>query len=183
MAPATPDEELVRRFQETGSNDHFAELYARYRKRVYMSCRGFFADGGNAEDATQETFVRTYKNMHTFQGGNFAGWLMRIAKNACIDMVRKSHPEVGMEGEFLPDGAAVGVMERTPELRMVVEELWREITALPPDQRRCIEMKIQGYSYEETAARTGLSIDAVKSHLQNGRRMLWLKTKGFGLPR
>ena len=38
-------------------------------------------------------------------------------------------------------------------------------------------MKIQGYSYEETAAQTGLSIDAVKSHLQNGRRRLWLKRK------
>ena len=40
-------------------------------------------------------------------------------------------------------------------------------------------MKIQGYSYEETAAHTGFSIEAVKSHLQNGRRMLWLKTKGI----
>ena len=50
--------------------------------------------------------------------------------------------------------------------------------ATHPDQRCCLEMKIQGYSYEETAARTGLSIDAVKSHLQNGRRMLWLKMKG-----
>jgi DNA-directed RNA polymerase specialized sigma24 family protein len=40
-------------------------------------------------------------------------------------------------------------------------------------------MKIQGYSYEETAAGTGLSIEAVKSHLQNGRRRLWLKIKGI----
>jgi DNA-directed RNA polymerase specialized sigma24 family protein len=44
-------------------------------------------------------------------------------------------------------------------------------------------MKIQGYSYEETAALTGLSTEAVKSHLQNGRRMLWLKMKGIGQPR
>ncbi len=61
----------------------------------------------------------------------------------------------------------------------MVEEVWKEMTSLPSDQRRCLEMKIQGYSYEETAARTGLSIDAVKSHLQNGRRMLWLKMKGI----
>jgi DNA-directed RNA polymerase specialized sigma24 family protein len=36
-------------------------------------------------------------------------------------------------------------------------------------------LKIEGYSYEETALRTGLSVEAVKSHLQNGRRALWLK--------
>jgi DNA-directed RNA polymerase specialized sigma24 family protein len=54
---------------------------------------------------------------------------------------------------------------------------------LPADQRRCLDMKIQGYSYQETAAQTGLSIDMVKSHLQNGRRRLWLKIKGIGQPR
>jgi RNA polymerase sigma-70 factor (ECF subfamily) len=65
----------------------------------------------------------------------------------------------------------------------MVEEVWKEMTLLPPDQRLCLEMKIQGYSYEETAAGTGLSIEAVKSHLQNGRRRLWLKIKGIGLQR
>jgi RNA polymerase sigma-70 factor (ECF subfamily) len=178
-APAIPDEEIVRRFQETGSSDCFAELFARYRKRVFLACRGFFADSAGAEDATQETFLRTYQNMHTFQGGNFSGWLMRITKNVCIDQWRKRRLEVGVEDELLPEGTAVGAMDRTPDLRLIVEEVWREMTSLPPDQRRCLEMKIQGYSYEETAARTGLSIEAVKSHLQNGRRMLWLKTKGI----
>ncbi len=72
----------------------------------------------------------------------------------------------------------MGRQDKTADLRLVVDEVWKELALLPPDQRCCLEMKIQGYSYEETAARTGLSIDAVKSHLQNGRRMLWLKMKG-----
>jgi DNA-directed RNA polymerase specialized sigma24 family protein len=41
-------------------------------------------------------------------------------------------------------------------------------------------MKIEGYSYEETAARTGLTVGDVKSHLQNGRRMLWLRMEAAG---
>jgi len=65
-----------------------------------------------------------------------------------------------------------------PDLQLMVEEMWKQMTFLPPDQRRCLEMKIQGYSNEETATRTGLSIEAAKSRLQNGRRMLWLKTRG-----
>jgi RNA polymerase sigma-70 factor (ECF subfamily) len=173
-----PDEELVRRFQESGSSDCFAELFARHRKRVYLACRGFFADGAGAEDATQETFLRTYQNIHSFQGGNFLSWIMRIARNVCIDQWRKRRPEAELDGEVLPERAAAGAQDRTPDLRFLVEEVWRAMTSLPPDQRRCLEMKIQGYSYEESAARTGLSIEAVKSHLQNGRRMLWLKTKG-----
>jgi RNA polymerase sigma-70 factor (ECF subfamily) len=179
IAPPVPDEEIVRRFQETGNSDCFAELFARHRKKVFLACRGFFSESAAAEDATQEAFLRTYQNIHSFQGGNFAGWLMRIAKNVCIDLWRKRRPTAAIEDELLPEGAARATMDRTPDLHLVVEEVWREIASLPPDQRRCLEMKIQGYSYEETAARTGLSIDAVKSHLQNGRRMLWLKTKGI----
>jgi len=60
----------------------------------------------------------------------------------------------------------------------MVEEVRKEMASLPSEQRNCLEMIIQGYSYDEIAARTALSIDAVKSHLQNGRRMLWLKIKG-----
>jgi RNA polymerase sigma-70 factor (ECF subfamily) len=180
VAPVIPDEELVRRFQETRSSDCFAELFARHRRRVFMACRGFFAESAAAKDATQETFLRIYQKMHSFQGGNFSGWLMRIAKNVCIDQWRKRRPEAGIDGALLPEGSAVGAPDRTPDLHLVVEEVWKEMTSLPPDQRRCLEMKIQGYSYEETAARMGLSIEAVKSHLQNGRRRLWLKTKGIG---
>jgi RNA polymerase sigma-70 factor (ECF subfamily) len=121
--------------------------------------------------------------MHSFQGGNFSGWLMRIAKNVCIDQWRKRRPETGIDDAPLPEGSAVGPPQRTPDLHLMVEEVWKEMTFLPPDQRLCLEMKIQGYSYEETAARTGLSIEAVKSHLQNGRRRLWLKIKGIGQQR
>jgi RNA polymerase sigma-70 factor (ECF subfamily) len=178
MTPAIPDEELVRRFQETGSSDCFAELFARHRRRVYMACRGFFADGAAAEDATQEAFVRIYQKIHSFHGGNFTGWLTRIAKNVCIDEWRKRRSEGVLDGELVPEESAMGARNRTPELHLMVEEVWKEMTSLPSDQRRCLEMKIQGYSYEETASHTGLSIDAVKSNLQNGRRMLWLKVKG-----
>jgi DNA-directed RNA polymerase specialized sigma24 family protein len=65
------------------------------------------------------------------------------------------------------------------DLRLAVQKVWQEMKSLSPEQRRCLEMKIGGYSYDETAARMGLPIEAVKSHLQNGRRMLWLKVEGM----
>jgi len=178
MVPVIPDEEIVRTFQETGSNDCFAELFARYRKKVFSACRGFFADSAAAEDATQETFLRVYQRIHSFRGGNFAGWLLRIAKNVCIDQWRKGRVEAGIEDTHLTEVPGARALDSSSELRLTIEKLWKEMRSLPPEQRRCLEMKIEGYSYEETAARTGLSLDAVKSHLQNGRRMLWLKMEG-----
>jgi RNA polymerase sigma-70 factor (ECF subfamily) len=173
------DDEIVRRFQETHDNECFTELFMRHRKRVYLACRGFFADGGAAEDATQEAFLRAYQNMHRFSGGDFCGWLVRIAKNVCIDQWRKRRPEAGseeLEGTELPAGAS---FEQRFDLHFAVEKIRKEMEALSPEQRQCLDLKIEGYSYEETATRTGLPVEAVKSHLQNGRRMLWSKMEGM----
>ena len=175
---AIPDEEIVRTFQETGSDDCFAELFARYRKKVFSACRGFFADSAAAEDATQETFLKVYRRIHSFQGGNFAGWLFRIAKNVCIDQWRKGRVEAGVQDTDLTEVPAARALDSSSELRLTIEQLWKEMRSLRHEQRCCLEMKIEGYSYEETAARTGLPLEAVKSHLQNGRRVLWLKMEG-----
>ena len=179
-APALPDEEIVRRFRETGDAECFAELFVRHRKKVYFACRGFFSGASAAEDATQETFLRVYRNPHGFQGGDFCSWLMRIARNVCIDEWRRSqaHPEIDITQSELVDLADTMAIDDSFEAREMAERVRREMQSLSPDQRRCLELKIQGYSYEETAARTGLPVEAVKSHLQNGRRLLWRRVEG-----
>lgn len=178
-APVVSDEHLVRQFVETHDAACFAELFARHRKRIYFACRAFFENGSAAEDATQEAFLRAYQNMHRFREGNFSAWLMRIAKNVCIDQWRKQRPEVGPEELQMETVPADGALDERADLRIAVEKVRKEMETLSPDQRRCLEMAIDGYSYEETAAHTGLSIKAVKSHIQNGRRMLWLKMEGM----
>jgi len=173
-----PDEELVRLFQSSRDPRWFGELFVRHRRRVYCSCRGFFCDGAAAEDAVQETFIRAFQNIHAFLGGSFGGWLMRIAKNVCIDNWRKRRPETDLAEADFDDAAKTAPLESTYALHTAVEALRTEMKSLPSEQRRCLELKIDGYSYQETAAQTGLSIEAVKSHLQNGRRMLWSKMEG-----
>ena len=61
----------------------------KYRRKILFACRGFLADTGSAEDATQDFLLRAYQKMGRFRGRNFAGWLMRIARNVCIDTWRK----------------------------------------------------------------------------------------------
>jgi len=172
--PTPSDEELARRFAETGDETCFKELFERHGKKVFFACRRFFSDSDAAEDATQETFLRVYQRIRQFQEGNFLKWLMRIARNICIDEWRKRRPEAqnaAAEISEVPEMARCA----SSEIHLAVGRLREEMKKLSFEQRRCIEMKIEGYSYEETAARTGLSVEAVKSHLQNGRRMLWLK--------
>jgi RNA polymerase sigma-70 factor, ECF subfamily len=174
-----PDEEVVRRFQQTRDPDLFAELFSRHSKRVYFACRAFYSDGSAAEDATQETFLRAYEKMHLFTEGDFVGWLLRIAKNICIDGWRKHRPEnEAAETDVGEQGIEGVAAASTIDLRDSAAQVWHQMAALPVEQRQCLEMKIEGYSYEETAARLGLTVDAVKSHLQNGRRMLWLRMEG-----
>jgi|ERR1017187_1023965 RNA polymerase sigma-70 factor (ECF subfamily) len=173
-----PDEVLARNAWEAGDNDCFAELFTRYRKRVFCACRAFFSDRQAAEDATQETFLRACKSIHSFREGDFSRWLLRIAKNVCIDEWRKNRPEAVIDGLEPSDTAAPESLDSSFEMRLMVERLWREIRSLPREQRQCLELKVEGFSYEETAARTGLTVSAVKSHLQNGRRMLWRKLEG-----
>jgi RNA polymerase sigma factor (sigma-70 family) len=68
--------------------------------------------------------------------------------------------------------------EPDEKTKLAAHQLRREIEKLPADQRRCVELKIEGCSYEETAAKTGLTVEAVRSHLQNGRRTLRLRMQG-----
>jgi RNA polymerase sigma-70 factor (ECF subfamily) len=172
------DEEAVRRFQETGDREYFAGLFLRYRKKVFLACRGFFPDRESAEDITQETFLRALRNVADFREGDFSGWLMRIARNVCIDEWRKSHsrprPE-DIEMANVPDPAG---LESTLEKRRLAAIVWQEIRFLSPAQGKCLELNIKGYSYEETALRTGLTTKDVKSHIQNGRRMLGKRMEG-----
>jgi RNA polymerase sigma-70 factor (ECF subfamily) len=170
------DDELIARYRETHDAGCFAELFARYRQRIFFSCRRFYAEGGAAEDATQDTFLRAIQNVEKYDGGDFCGWLMRIARNVCIDQWRKRRHESGRDAEAEIDQLpARGASDPTSDMRLTAERVIAEMRHLSEPQRRCLAMKIEGYSYEETAMRTGMSVPAVKSHLQNGRRALWLK--------
>jgi len=90
---ALTDEELASCYQATSDPEYFAQIFARHRRLVFCACRRFFGCGGLAEDATQETFLHAYQGLQRFQLGNVRGWLMRIAKNVCIDLWRKRRPE------------------------------------------------------------------------------------------
>lgn len=171
------DEQLAERTRK-GEPDCFGELFKRHSKRVYSACYRFFGIPQAAEDATQETFLRAYKNISGFSEGDFSSWLMRIARNVCIDEWRRRRLETSIEEVDPAFTLGAATVDGSYEARMLARRVWHELNDLAADQRRCLVLKIQGFSYEETALQTGLTLKAVKSHIQNGRRMLWRRVSG-----
>ena len=77
----------------------FNELVLNYQTTVYNLSMRILADNQAAEDATQETFIAAFRNLHQFKGGSFKSWLLRSASNHCIDAIRKNkrRAEIALE--------------------------------------------------------------------------------------
>ncbi len=151
----------------------------------------------DAEDVTQETFLKAYKNFHKFTPGtNIKAWLFKIAKNTFINKYRKdkkqplfvnitNFEENDKEKEIeLPS-------EETPEDRIISEEIDKEIekafSRIPQIYRAVVTLAdIEGFSYKEIADILDIPIGTVMSRLYRGRKMLenalveFSKKKGIG---
>src|ERR1035441_9957999 len=129
-----PDEELAQRAGQAGDNACFAELFVRYRRKVFYACRGFFSDSQAAEDATQETFLRAYRNIGHLHQGDFSAWLMRIAKNVCIDEWRRSRREIAIDDTGVAEMPSPNPVDSSFEARLMAERGRQERENLPPEQ-------------------------------------------------
>jgi RNA polymerase sigma factor (sigma-70 family) len=144
-----PDDELIRDFRASGDQEYFRVLFNRHKRRVYAACKVFLQDSGAAEDATQETFLRAFQNLDRFIGGNFAAWLMRIAKNVCIDAWRHTRRRPEAKEDELAEMSDGQSLEELTVLRAAANRLREEVAKLPEQQRQCVELKAEGHSYEE----------------------------------
>lgn len=83
-------DELVRAARD-GDRDAFMTIVAAYQKRVFMLAYSILRDREDALDVVQETFLRFYRKAGLYRPGfSFQGWLLRIAKNICVDHYRKN---------------------------------------------------------------------------------------------
>lgn len=181
MAQPNDDEALVQATQQ-GDLAAFNVLVGRYQSLVYNVSYRLLRDRAAAEDAAQDAFLSSYRAIHTFRGGSFKTWLLRIATNACYDQlrVRKRRPQTSLDamnddpeepGFDPPDSG------ETPEEQTLRSELAhglrQSLGDLPDDQRLVVILSdIQGLSYEEIAQVTGTNIGTIKSRLSRARSKL-----------
>ena len=172
-AVVDPDEDLVRRTLD-GQISAFEELVERHRAVVYRVAARVVGRE-EAEDVTQETFLRAYHRLPRFRGESaFRSWLLRIAHNTAVNAARRRLPEpveVDTEGdaaEVVPAGREpVSVLEES-ERR---ERLELKLGELRPEHRAVLVLRdLEGLAYDEIASVTETPIGSVKGRLHRARR-------------
>jgi RNA polymerase sigma-70 factor, ECF subfamily len=168
------ERELIQRTLR-GDQSAFTRLVDRFRTPIYNLCYRMLGSGGDAEDAAQETFLRAYTQLHTYQAERkFSTWLFAIASHLCIDVLRRRrYPLLPLDTVALWKQSN----EPQPEEQVLSAESNAEVRTLlkllPEKYRLVVVLRYwQDLSYAEIAAATDLSESAVKTQLHRARRML-----------
>lgn len=168
--------EIIERAQR-GDAAAFSEIIERFQISVYNLCyRMLSHNAGDAEDAAQEVFLKVWKNIGRFDANRtFSTWVLSIATNHCIDLIRKKHvPTVEIDEtleEILPDSIATPKQELAQKERSGL--IRRILDGLSETDRAIVVLRYwDELPDREIAAALGLSEAAVKSRLFRARKQL-----------
>lgn len=178
LAPVEPTEELSGTAAfDAGQAEmpSWGELVAEHADSVYRLAFRLSGNQHDAEDLTQETFMRVFRSLKNYQPGTFEGWLHRITTNLFLDMVRH-RGKIRMEA--LPeDYERVPGTDMTPEQAYTVANLdpalQEALDELSPDFRVAVILcDVVGLSYDEIAETLGVKMGTVRSRIHRGRTQL-----------
>ncbi|WP_309721516.1 sigma-70 family RNA polymerase sigma factor [Armatimonas sp.] len=180
----TTDTALIARCQKADIVA-FNEIVGRYKGKIYNYLYRMTGNAEDAEDLTQEVFVRMYSHIHTFRAeASLSTWLFRIAGNLCVDAFRRKKKERGVVSSLdaplyndEEDGGAtrdVPDIKAAPEILFSRKELGGQIeealAKLPAKLRSAVVLHdIEGLSYEEIAEVEKIPLGTVKSRIFNAR--------------
>jgi RNA polymerase sigma-70 factor (ECF subfamily) len=142
---------------------------------VFNTCYRLVGDAREAEDLTQEAFVRAYGKLDQFDAARpFEPWLRRLAVNVCLNQLARARPALAdLDERSVDPAAALRPLEAASLRRERAEAVRAAVLALPPHYRAVIELRhYQGLSYADIAATLGLPLSDVKSHLFRARQAL-----------
>jgi RNA polymerase sigma-70 factor (ECF subfamily) len=152
------------------------EIVREHSPRVYRLAFRLTGNPHDAEDLTQDVFIRVFRSLSSYTPGTFEGWLHRITTNLFLDSVRRKKR---IRFDALADDAAdrLSGREPTPEHafsdRMLDADIQSALDSLAPDFRAAVVLcDIEGLSYEEIADTLGVKLGTVRSRIHRGRAQL-----------
>lgn len=168
------DEQLIMRYQHTNASTCLEILYRRYVDKVYQQCLGLTNDDQDAQDYTQEIFLKVLSKLGTFQNrSKFSTWLYAVSHHYCVDQLRqKKRYFFTVVADDLNTGSA-----KAPEpmdgVAYQLEGLSLAMERLPVPEATLLRLKYeQGLSVQQIAAQYYLSNSAVKMRLKRSRAKL-----------
>jgi RNA polymerase sigma-70 factor (ECF subfamily) len=162
---ATDDMGLLTRIQ-SGDQEAMSALFDRYGTMVYSVALRVLKDAGEAEDVMQEIFVQVWKNPGAFVSGkgSLGGWLVVVARNRSIDMIRRRRPTEQVELFALPSSTNLA---REAERNSLLGKIRGVMVSLPEEQRNSVELAFfEGLSHSEIAEKTGDPLGTVKTRIR-----------------
>jgi RNA polymerase sigma-70 factor (ECF subfamily) len=174
----TTEAELVEKCRR-GDREAWETIVRRRHSRIYNLAYRFTGRFDEAEDLTQEVFLKVYRTLHTYkaESGAFETWIVRVARNHFIDHYRKykterlytdpldDNPEV-----VVPSHSRIDHPGQALERREAAEHVQRLLESLPAEQREAVILRdLEELSYEEIAEILGVPIGTVKSRINRGR--------------
>ena len=152
------------------------EIVRLHSARVYRLAYRLTGNRYDAEDLTQEVFIRVFRSLSTFRPGTFEGWLHRITTNLFLDQARRRQR---IRFDALPDdvGDKLPGLLPAPDTSlsndMFDPDIEAALASLSPEFRAAVVLcDIEGLSYDEIAAVLGVKIGTVRSRIHRGRSML-----------
>ncbi len=182
--PLDPDEASFIAVVRSGDTARFALLTERHRRELQVHCYRMLANYEDAQDMTQETFLRAWHKRESFKGhAALRTWLYRIATNVCLDFLAKRHDRTPVPSGLPDSGSEVLYLQPYPD-RMLPEDPQESAVAretielafiaavqhLPPRQRAVFILRdVVGWPAAKAAEALGLTVASVTSALQRAR--------------
>ncbi len=177
--PDWPDVQAL----QNGENEGLDRLLERHRRPLQTFIHRMIGHAADADELTQETFVRVYFQIQQYQPeAPFVAWLYQIARNLCRDYFRsRAFRQRQQSTEWLPemsDRHSIASAPFTQENLERTEKLQIAITRLPLALRACIVLTaIEGLSHKEAALRLGISPKAVENKTARAKKRLLIVLK------
>ena len=174
--PKSPpnETELLSLYRQTGELSYIGELYKKFTPLVYGVCMKYLQNPEDSQDAVMQIFEKLLAESPTHHINNWSAWLYVVARNHCLMVLRKKKlPTMGLEKRNLENRMELSEnLHLTDELEPENQRLHKALE-LPSEQETCMRLFFfEEKTYKEIVELTGYEMQKVKSHLQNGKRML-----------
>ncbi len=184
------DEQLIVAYKLSGDKSLVGELFKRHSILCFTVCVKYLKNEDAAHDAVMSIFEKLFQDLQRNEIGTFRNWLHSVARNYCLMQLRKPlqvmYQDVWAEEEntpaFMENVAVLHPLEVITEKEEKLEALGHALRALNNQQRLCVELfYLKRFTYEQISTQTGLTLNEVKSNIQNGKRNLKLRLAEQGI--
>ncbi|HXR80582.1 MAG TPA: sigma-70 family RNA polymerase sigma factor [Saprospiraceae bacterium] len=172
------DHELIERFRAQKDKEALGTLYLRYMELVYGVCMKYLGQPEAAQDAVMDIYELLNRKLPDHEVLNFGAWLYMVSKNHCLQHLRRKNNllTVSLDDPVMQNHAESHQEDNLFNLdgeRDITDQLHDCISRLPDHQGMVVKkFYFEKKSYVEISGETSMSLDQVRSHIQNGRRNL-----------